>query len=65
MNPYQMFGCTKFKIAPTIDVAELEIHNLINITQLGQRLLRDGRVGLIIMMAGHSEYSKQTSKGLA
>lgn len=54
MNPYQMFGCTKFKIAPTIHVAELEIHNLINITQLGERLLRDGQVGLIIMMAGHS-----------
>jgi len=54
MNPYQMFGCRKLKIAPTIDVSELEIHNLINITQLGERLIRDGRVGLIIMMAGHS-----------
>lgn len=65
MNPYQMFGCSKFKLAPTIDVGELELHNLINITQMGESLLRDGRVGLIIMMAGHSEYSKHTSKGLA
>ena len=53
------------KVPPAIDVAQIELHNLIGVAQLGEELVRAGKVGLVLMLAGHTEYSAATSKALA
>jgi len=53
-NTYQIFGCKKFKLAPSIDVSELEATNIRGISLVGEQLLKEGRVCLFVMMAGHS-----------
>ncbi len=38
---------------------------MIGVVQLGEELVKNGKVALFLMLAGHTEYSASTSKALA
>lgn len=61
-SPQLFLGEGKVTEPPLIDIAELKKQHLSELADEGIHLLKMGKVGLVIMMAGHAENSEPTSK---